>query len=141
MLLPVLLAVQMANADPTVIIDVVRARFPSGEEISASVTNAMGEPIYVPACETMQVEAFDSDLGRWLPSSTGACLETKPAVALAEGTHTLTARYDTDRFTVVRLVLVFGLKCRDGFSLEMAGCDEFRAASSRNITISPPAED
>ncbi len=141
MLLPILFAAQLANADPTVVIEVDRARFPSGEEISAAVTNAMGEPIFVPTCETMQVEMFDADLGRWLPSSTGECKETKPAVALTEGTHTLTARYEADRFTVVRLVLVFGMRCREGYSLEMAGCDEFRAATSRNITISPPAED
>ena len=141
MLLLLLLASHLAAADPAVAIEVDRARFPSGEEITAAVTNAMGEPIFVPACETMQVEMFDADKGRWLPFSTRECKETKPAVALTEGTHTLNAHYDTDRFTVVRLVLVFGLRCRDGYSLEMAGCEEFRAATSKNITISPPAGD
>jgi hypothetical protein len=140
MLLPLLLAVPLLHADPTVTIEVDRPRYDSGAEIAASVTNAMGEPIFVSACETMQVEVFDADQGRWLPASSGGCRETKPAVGLAEGAHSLTARHETDRFTVVRLVLVFGLRCREGFSLEMAGCEEFRAATSSNITVAPPEE-
>jgi hypothetical protein len=140
MLLPLLLAVQVLHADPTVTIEVGETRYASGAEITASVTNAMGEPIFVPACETMQVEAFDADNKRWLPASGGGCKETKPAVGLTEGTHSLSARFDTDRFTVVRLVLVFGVRCREGFSLEMAGCEEFRAATSSNITVAPPEE-
>ena len=137
MLLPLLLAVPLLHADPTVTIEVGRSRFPSGAEIAASVTNAMGETIFVPACETMQVEMFDADQGRWLPASSNGCRATKPAVGLTEGAHSLTARHDTDRFTVVRLVLVFGLRCREGYSLEMAGCEEFRAATSSNITVAP----
>ncbi len=139
--LSLLLFASVALAEPSVVIEVDGQRFPSGVEVTAAVTNAMGEPIYVPACETMQVETFDADQGRWLPQGVGGCTETKPAVALTEGTHTLTARYDTDRFTVVRLVLVFGLQCRDGYTLEMAGCEEFRAATSKNITIAPAAGD
>ena len=140
MLLPFLLAVQLVSADPTVMIEVERSRFASGAEITASVTNAMGETIFVPACETMQVEAFDADQGRWLPTGTGACKETKAAVGLTEGTHSLSARFETDRFTVVRLVLVFGLRCREGYSLEMAGCEDFRAATSTNLTVAPVEE-
>ncbi len=140
MLLPLLLAVPLLHADPTVTIEVGRSRFPSGAEIVASVTNAMGETIFVPACETMQVEVFDADQGRWLPASSGGCKETKPAVGLTEGTHSLTASHDTDRFTVVRLVLVFGMRCREGYSMEMAGCEEFRAATSPNITVAPVEE-
>jgi hypothetical protein len=140
MLLPLLLAVQLVSADPTVTIEVGRSRFASGAEITASVTNAMGETIFVPACETMQVEAFDADQGRWLPAGTGACKETKAAVGLTEGAHSLSARFETDRFTVVRLVLVFGLRCREGYSLEMAGCEDFRAATSTNITVAPVEE-
>ncbi len=140
MLLPLLFALPLVHADPTVTIEVGRSRFPSGAEISASVTNAMGETIFVPPCETMQVEVFDADQGRWLPASSGGCKETKPAVGLTEGTHSLTAAHITDKFTVVRLVLAFGLRCREGFSLEMAGCEEVRAATSSNITVAPVEE-
>jgi hypothetical protein len=140
MLLPLLLALPVLHADPTVSIEVDGSRVPSGAEIRASVTNAMGETIFVSACETMQVEAFDADQGRWLPASSGGCKETKPAVGLTEGTHSLTARFETDRFSVVRLVLVFGLRCRDGYSLEMSGCEEFRAATSLNLTVAPVEE-
>jgi hypothetical protein len=140
MLLPLLLTAQVVLADPTVTIEVERSRFPSGAEITASVTNAMGESIFVQACETMQVEAFDADQGRWLPTGSGTCMETKPAVGLTEGTHSLSARFETDRFTVVRLVLAFGLRCREGYSLELAGCEDFRAATSTNITVAPVEE-
>jgi hypothetical protein len=138
MLSALLLLVHAAAADPTVTIKVARSRIPSGEEIVATVENTMGEPIYVPACETMQVESFDADQGRWLPVPGEGCKETKVAVALPEGNHSLSARYVTDKFAVVRLVLVFGLRCRDGFALELAGCEDLRAAISGNLTVSPP---
>ncbi|MFH1466784.1 MAG: hypothetical protein ABIO70_20530 [Pseudomonadota bacterium] len=140
MLSSLLLLAHVAVADPIVTIHVERSRIPSGEQIVATVENAMGEPIYVPACETMQVEAFDADQGRWLPTPSQGCKETKVAVALPEGSHTLSASYVTDKFSVVRLVLVFGLRCRDGFALELAGCEELRAATSGNLTVAPPAE-
>ena len=140
MLLPLILAVQVVQAEPTVSIEVASSRFASGAEITASVTNAMGESIFVPACETMQIESFDEEQGRWLPTSSGGCRETRAAVGLTEGTHSLSARFETDRFSIVRLVLVFGMRCREGFSLEMAGCEEFRAATSMNLTVAPAEE-
>jgi len=139
MLLP-LLILGVAQAEPSVAIHVEGSRYDSGAEIVASVTNAMGEPIYVPACDTMQVETFDADHGRWIPAAARGCTETKVAVALPEGDHSLTARFETDRFAIVRLVLVFGLRCRAGFALDMAGCEEFRAATSSNLTVTPPPE-
>jgi hypothetical protein len=141
MLSTLLILVPAALADPTVTIHAERSRIPSGEEIVATVENAMGEPIFVPACETMQVEAFDAEQGRWLPSPSRGCKETKVAVALPEGSHTLTASFAAERFTVIRLVLVFGLRCREGFALEMAGCEDLRAAISGNLTVAPPAEE
>lgn len=141
MLPALLLLAHAASADPTVTIVVERTRIPSGEEIVATVENTMGEPIYVPACETMQVETFDADQGRWLPVPGEGCKETRVAVALPEGNHTLTARHTADKFTVVRLVLVFGLRCRGGFALDLAGCEDLRAATSGNLTVSPPPQE
>ncbi len=137
MLHPLLLALPLAAAEPAVTIKLDRPRYASGVEIHATVTNALGEPIFVPVCETMQVELFDADKGRWQPASTSSCNETRAAVALAEGTHALSTSFDTDAFTVIRMVLAFGLRCRDGYSLDMAGCEEFRAATSTNITVAP----
>ncbi len=135
-----LTAAGAALGQPVVAIELEKPRFPSGEEISATVRNEGGVAIFVPACETMQLETFDADSGRWIPEQNRVCPETKAAIALDEGTHTLTTSLEVDRFTVVRLVLAYGVGCRPGYSLEAAGCVEFSAAISGNITVSPASD-
>lgn len=138
---PYLLLVASALADPGVTLEVQEPRPGSGQQLRVVVENASGGPIFVPPCETMQVESFDEVLTRWIPQQSRTCGTSAPATALAEGEHVLETTISVDQFRIVRLVLAYGQGCHEGFPLELADCTTHAAAVSRNMPMTPPPEE
>jgi len=115
-------------------------RLPSGDALAVQVHNGGPGPVTVPSCETLQVEVFDPAAERWTPVPSRACQRTEPAMSLEPGEHTFQVPIAVQASALVRVVLVFGLGCREGLPLDEAGCSGHEAAVSGSLTAFPPEE-
>ncbi|MBN1335245.1 MAG: hypothetical protein JXB39_04745 [Deltaproteobacteria bacterium] len=130
-----LLLASLAAADPRVSLTVERV--PAGNALAVQVTHGGPGPITVASCQTLQVEIFDATTERWTPSSGNPCLRTEAAMALAPGEHSFNVPLAVEASALIRVVLVYGLGCREGLTLDEAGCTRYEAALSGSLTAFP----
>jgi hypothetical protein len=133
-LLPVWLA---ASSRPELI--PARNLLASGEELSATLSGPLPSGAVVPSCHPLRVERFNEEAQRWQLVPDLECTGSEPAVPLGPEMQLVT-RVHLDRFGIVRLVLVYGLGCREGLSLEKAGCASIEAISSTNLSVQVPTK-
>jgi hypothetical protein len=133
MILDVLIA--LLAALPTTGLTLPKTLVVSGEEVTAVFTGEV-EDAWIPACQPLQVERFDEAHSRWVASGPEGCTKSRPAVPLHTGA-TLKTKVEAERFSIVRLVLIYGESCHEGLPLELAGCKEFRSVVSANLSVQP----
>ena len=61
-------------------------------------------------------------------------------MSLLPGEHAFHVPIVVQASALVRVVLVYGLGCRDGLSLEEAGCAVYQTTLSGNLTVFPPED-
>lgn len=110
----------------------------SGDEVRARIEGKPSEPVFLPACGALQIEVFNSDTSRWEPREGDPCPRTQAAIPLADvfkSQPTMGLKVNVDRFTVARLILVYGVDCQPGLPLDLALCKRFEAAVSPNLSL------
>lgn len=132
-----LLLIGSVLANPKVNLVVENVQHISGEEIAVKVINDSGKELMVPVCDTVQVEVFDVDTSRWIPFSKKQCSMSGEAMIIGSEARTLVTSIDVVKFSIARLVLVYGYECKQGLPIELAGCKGFGSTVSGNLSISP----
>ena len=116
----------------------------SGDDITARLRVERDGHYFVAACNTMDLEFFDPERSLWVTQPQDPCPRTEPALTLAayiERHPTETVIADVDRYTLVRLVMPYGVDCREGYPLELADCRTLDAVISANLSVNPPKDD
>lgn len=139
-----LLAALSAHAEPLLSLTPERPSWTSGEQVLARVEGNPSEAVVIPACGSLRAEVFDPDSRGWTPLESERCPKSQAAVPLAEalkGGPVMSIRVVTERFSVVRLVLVYGVSCQPGLPLELATCKRIEAAVSPNLSVFTGTDD
>ena len=135
---PFLVTILPVLAGPLLTLVPEATSWKSGQEVRARIEGKPTEPAFLPACGALQLEVFEADENRWVPEEGDPCMRTQAAVPLADvfkNQPTMGLKVNVERFTVARLILVYGVDCQPGLPLELAVCKRFEAAVSPNLSI------
>ena len=117
-----------------VLVETGRSLYVVGDSVDINVHNKRRTPIFVPGCDTWQVEVFSGDM--WAPVRGETCSSEGDALAIEVGDRTLEwtapSRLAGEQ---VRVALVFGWGCDEGRALSQAACEEFATAYSARFSV------
>lgn len=109
----------------------------AGGEVSVSLSRVLPADALVSGCQKLGIERYDEGRRQWIADPPLDCVIARPAQAL-EAEKGLKVSIPAERFSIARVVLVYGLGCEKGLPLEQAGCRDLLALTSENISVQAP---
>jgi hypothetical protein len=108
-----------------------------GVPVKVEVTNRLGERVFLHGCASYAIERFVDD--RFVPLAPLRCEWEEDAIALETGSRTFEFSPPHDERSIYRLVVTYGLGCREGVPLSRAQCARFGTAySSTFVSLQTP---
>lgn len=130
-------AADKAFTDVTV--ETNRRAYLLGDVVEVKVTNKRDVPIFLPGCESFQLERFVEDSYQAMPVE--PCVREGTALLLSPGTRTFEYKPGRDQLKqLLRVTLVFGWGCAEGRALSSARCDDFATVRSSSFRLSTRPE-
>jgi hypothetical protein len=122
----------------SVSVDTNRRTFVLGDLVQIVVDNKSGEKVFLPGCQSYQVERFGEQ--RYEPLDGEHCIAEGDALAVVAGETTLqfqTRPEHLDR--PLRVVMVYGIGCTAERPLSQARCRDFATIYSPSFRVREPA--
>jgi len=140
---PVLLVVASFLAAPMlraespaslVSVDTNRRTYVLGDVVEIVVDNKAGEKVFLPGCQTYQVERFGDE--RYQPLEGEHCISEGDARAIDPGQFTLQFQPKLEHIgRPLRISLVYGIGCAEQRPLSQARCRDFGTLYSTSFRV------
>ena len=126
----------MLRAEPpgsVVSVDTNRRTYVLGDVVQIVVDNKAGEKVFLPGCQTYQVERFDE---RYQPLEGEHCISEGDARAVEPGQITLQFQPKLEHIDrPLRISLVYGIGCSEQRPLSQARCRDFGTEHSPSFRV------
>ncbi|HCP44694.1 MAG TPA: hypothetical protein DIU15_01470 [Deltaproteobacteria bacterium] len=124
---------------PSVTVETSRRAYLLGDVVEITVTNKRDVPIFLPGCESFQLERFEGEAYRSMPLE--PCGREGLALPVPPGTKTFEYRPGREQLKqLLRVTVVFGWGCTDARALSSARCSDFATVRSSSFRISSRPE-
>ena len=132
-----LLAVVCSAAEPSALdvsVDTNRRTYVLGDKVQISLNNKTAEKIFVPGCQSIQVERFGDDRYELLPGE--HCVAEGNARALEPGKSEFLFQPKKEHLgPPLRVSMVFGIGCTEQRPLSQARCRDFGTVYTQSFRV------
>jgi len=117
-----------------VIVETNRRTYVLGDQVQISLSNKTAEKVFVPGCQSIQVERFGDD--RYEPLPGEHCVAEGNAKALEPGTSEFLFKPKKENLDApLRVSMVFGIGCVENRPLSQARCRDFGTAYTQSFRV------